>query len=107
MLRRSLVLLLIPTVLLQGTCLAHSHVGTTVQETPEHAENRHFHLPLFGHAHPHHQDGEHRHHGGDVDQDDDIATERHDDQHSPADDHDDDAVYLPLSMPANASSPSN
>lgn len=107
MLHRAVVLLLIPTLLLQGMCFAHSHAGPDGQESSEHARTQHIHIPLVGgHTH-HHHDGEPHHHHHDEDQDDNDAAQspcnKPPFQESPTDDHDDDAVYLPLTARANVS----
>jgi hypothetical protein len=110
MLHRAIVLLLIPTLLLQGMCFAHSHAGPDGQESSEHARTQHIHIPLVGgHTH-HHHDGEphHHHHDEDQDNDDDNDIQPGADnkapfQEPPTDDHDDDAVYLSLTARANVS----
>lgn len=98
---RVVVLLLIPTLLLQGSSFAHSHAGTGKNQSSEHARVPHFHVPGAGtHSH-HHDDGGH-HHGpnGDHHPPDDgddapeAASTPTPENESPCDDHDSDAVFI-------------
>lgn len=82
---RLLSLLLIPFFVL-GQALPHSHAGTGVAESSDHALRPHVHL----HGHEHAHDDHHDH------ADSDESPSRID-LLLPADDHDSDAVYLAAS----------
>src|SRR5262249_27621230 len=94
MIRRAISLLLVPMLLLQGMSFAHSHGGTGVYEPPGHDHTPHVHWYLFATpAHQHHEDQDHVQ-DADDDDDGDVAA----DPKTPATDHDDDALYVSVSL---------
>jgi hypothetical protein len=96
MLRRVVAFLLIPSILpAQFVGMGHSHGGNSasLQHTP------HIHVTnlLVRDGHHHHGDGHHHHHH---DADDEAQPRNADSEPAvPSPDHDDDAIYLTLSIP--------
>lgn len=96
-------LVLIPLLLVgQSVGLAHTHHGTGIAETEDHAVRPHFHTHgAKGHRHTHHRHGstaasgvdwlKHHRHGKS------HGTPQAPDWHS-IDDHDDDAVYVLMAV---------
>jgi hypothetical protein len=90
---RAVVLLLIPTLLLQGSFFAHSHAADGDHESPKHARKPHFHVPGSG-PDSRHDHGPNGHHHPHDDADDAPEPESAPPEPGHPSDHDSDAVFV-------------